>query len=83
MPVRTLYSAVNFLGVSGVTKSNRTGLVLVGAGTMLTSMVVAGFLLGYAVDTWLQSRPVFMLICGGLGVIGGFMKVSRLLSRLG
>ena len=81
--MRTLYSAVNFLGVSGVTKSNRTGLVLVGAGTMLTSMVVAGFLLGYAVDTWLQSRPVFMLICGGLGAIGGFMKVSRLLSRLG
>lgn len=59
----------------------RPGLLLIGAGTMLTSMVVAGFLLGYAVDVWADTKPVFMLICGGLGLVGGFMKVYRLLTR--
>lgn len=83
MAARTLYFAVNFSGVSGMTKPGRVAPLLIGAGTMLTSMVVAGFLLGYVVDTWLGSRPVFMLICGGLGLIGGFMKVHKLLSRFG
>lgn len=57
------------------------GLVLVGVGSMLTSMIVAGFLLGYGVDNWLDSRPLFMLLFGGLGFVGGFLKVYRLLSR--
>lgn len=61
----------------------RPGLLLIGAGTMLTSMVVAGFLLGYAVDAWANTRPIFMLVCGGLGLVGGFMKVYRLLIRAG
>lgn len=59
----------------------KTGLLLIGVGTMLTSMVVAGFLLGYAVDTWADTRPVFMLLLGALGLIGGFLKVYKLLSR--
>ncbi|MFQ5470844.1 MAG: AtpZ/AtpI family protein [Gammaproteobacteria bacterium] len=59
-----------------------TGLMLVGVGTMLTSMVVAGFLLGYLADLWLDSQPVFMLLCGGLGFVGGFLKVYKLLSRV-
>lgn len=66
-----------------MTKPGRVAPLLIGAGTMLTSMVVAGFLLGYAVDAWLDSRPVFMLIFGGLGFIGGFMKVCKLLNALG
>ncbi|HEY0663466.1 MAG TPA: AtpZ/AtpI family protein [Thiobacillaceae bacterium] len=59
----------------------KTGLLLIGVGTMLTSMVVSGFLLGYAVDTWADTRPVFMLLLGALGLIGGFLKVYKLLSR--
>lgn len=59
----------------------RPGLLLIGAGSMLTSMVVAGFLLGYAVDVWLDTRPVFLLVLGGLGLVGGFLKVYRLLVR--
>ncbi|MCC6303054.1 MAG: AtpZ/AtpI family protein [Gammaproteobacteria bacterium] len=57
------------------------GLVMVGVGTILTSMIAAGFLLGYAVDSWLDSRPIFMLVFGGLGAVGGFLKVYKLLSR--
>ena len=56
--------------------------VLVGVGTMLTSIIVAGFILGYGVDRWLDSQPIFMVLFGGLGLIGGILKVYKLLSRL-
>ncbi len=56
-------------------------LLLVGVGSMLTSMVVAGFLLGYFVDSWADTRPLFMLAFGGLGLVGGFLKVYKLLIR--
>ena len=59
------------------------GLVLVGVGSILTSMIAAGFLLGYVVDVWLDSRPIFMLLFAGLGMVGGFLKVYKLLSRNG
>ena len=54
-------------------------LLLVGVGSMLTSIVVSGFLLGYAVDVWIDTRPIFMLLLGGLGFVGGFLKVYKLL----
>lgn len=66
-----------------VNESRGPGMLLIGAGTMLTSMAVAGFLLGYLVDRWLASAPLFMLVCGGLGTVGGFLKVYKLLSRIG
>jgi len=56
-------------------------LLLMGVGTMLTSMIVSGFLLGYLTDRWLESQPIFMLLFGGLGLVGGFLKVYKLLSR--
>ena len=46
---------------------------------MLTSMVVTGFALGYAVDVWLETKPIFMLLFGVLGLVGGFLKVYKLL----
>jgi ATP synthase protein I len=64
-------------------KDGGGGLILLSAGSILSSMVVAGFLLGYLVDHWLDSRPVFMLVFAGLGAVGGFIKVYKLLSRLG
>ena len=54
-------------------------LLLVGVGSMLTSIVVSGFLLGYAVDVWIDTKPVFMLLLGGLGFVGGFLKIYKLL----
>jgi len=59
-------------------RKNRS-LLLVGVGSMLTSIVVTGFLLGYAVDTWLDTKPIFMLLLGLLGLVGGFIKVYKLL----
>ncbi|MEO5573160.1 MAG: AtpZ/AtpI family protein [Gammaproteobacteria bacterium] len=63
-------------------KPKGSSLVLIGVGTMLTSMVLAGGLLGYGVDVWLDTRPIFLLIFGCLGFIGALLKVYKLLSRL-
>ncbi|HUO44146.1 MAG TPA: AtpZ/AtpI family protein [Burkholderiales bacterium] len=58
-----------------------TGLLLMGVGTILTSMVLAGFLLGYVLDAWLETRPVFMVLLCGLGFVGGILKVYKLLTH--
>ena len=78
------YNSGPILGCSSVGKSGDQhkgpGLLLISVGTMLTSMIAAGFLLGYFVDVWLDTLPIFMLVCGGLGFVGGILKVYRLLS---
>ena len=62
-------------------KRKSPGLLLISVGTILTSMVVAGFILGYAIDVWLGTQPIFLLILGLLGLIGGILKVYRILSN--
>lgn len=59
------------------------GWVLIGVGTHMTAMVITGFALGYALDSWLDTKPIFMLILGGMGFVGGILKAFRLLTRLG
>ena len=60
-------------------KPSAVGWALIGTGTMLASMILSGFLLGYWVDVWLDTKPVFMLVFGGLGLVGGILKAYRLL----
>ena len=47
----------------------------------MTSMIAAGFILGYFTDSWLNTQPIFLIVFGALGVIGGFLKVYKLLSN--
>jgi ATP synthase protein I len=47
---------------------------------MLSSMVVAGFLLGYVLDVWLDTKPILMVILGVMGFVGGILKVCKLLN---
>lgn len=56
------------------------GLLLISVGTMLTSMVVAGFLLGYGLDVWFDTKPILMLVLGVMGFVGGILKVYKLLN---
>jgi len=56
------------------------GLLLISAGSLLTSTVVAGFLLGYGTDVLFDTQPVFFLGFGLLGFVGGILKVYRILS---
>lgn len=64
-------------------KPKKPGLLLIGVGQILTSVIVAGFLLGYLVDVYFETRPIFLLLFGALGFVGGFMKVYRLLNDPG
>ncbi len=56
------------------------GLGLIGVGTILASMVLSGFILGYWADVWLDTRPLFMLLFASLGFVGGILKIHKLLA---
>lgn len=64
-------------------KNKGAGLLLIGVGTHLTSMIAAGFLLGYGLDVLIDTRPLFMLLFGALGFVGGILKAYTLLTRYG
>jgi ATP synthase protein I len=56
--------------------------LMLSAGSIFTSMLVAGFLVGYFLDELFDTRPILMLACALLGFIGGIQKVIRLTQRL-
>ncbi len=56
--------------------------LLMGAGSMFTASVIAGFMVGYLLDYLFGTMPLFFLICGVLGFIGGAQKVHLLTKRL-
>ncbi len=60
-------------------RQSKPAWALIGTGTLLASMVLSGFLLGYWTDVWLDTKPAFMLVFGGFGLVGGILKVHRLL----
>ncbi len=59
------------------------GLLLIGVGTQLTAMIAAGFLLGYGLDQWVDTTPLFLLLFGALGFVGGFLKAYQLMIKFG
>ena len=46
---------------------------------MLGSMTIAGFLLGYLIDYWFDTQPLFLFALGVFGFIGGMLKVKELI----
>jgi ATP synthase protein I len=64
-----------------VKQPKKPGLLLISVGSILSSMVVAGFVLGYATDVWLDTKPIFLLLFGFLGIIGGTLKAFKLLTH--
>ena len=67
------------MGKPNYTPTKSPRYILIGVGTILSSMVLSGFLLGYLVDSWLETRPVFMLLFAALGFVGGTIRVYKLL----
>ncbi len=47
-------------------------------GTEFISGVIVGFFIGYGLDEWLQTEPVFMLIGLFLGVAAGGWNIYKL-----
>ena len=50
---------------------------------VLVAAVVAGGLLGYYLDHWLHTKPVFLLLLGGIGFYAGVRDVLRRLAGSG
>ncbi len=44
---------------------------------VLVSAIVVGGLIGYFLDRWLHTRPVLMIVLGGLGFFAGVRDVLR------
>ncbi len=60
-------------------KATKTSLLHVGAGNVFASMIISGLIIGYFVDQWLATLPIFMLLFGVLGFVGGMKKIHALL----
>ena len=67
----------------GYWQSRVRGLLQVGAGNMFASSVIAGLLIGFALDSWLETAPIFMLLVGGLGVVAGMRNARKSLLATG
>lgn len=50
---------------------------------VLVSAIVIGGGCGYLLDRWLHTRPVFLLILGGMGFYAGVRDVLRRVSKDG
>jgi ATP synthase protein I len=50
---------------------------------VLVSAVVVGGLLGFFLDRWLHTKPVFLLVLGGIGFAAGVRDVLRRLGGIG
>ena len=48
---------------------------------VMVSAIVVGGLFGYFLDRWLHTKPVLMLILGGVGFYAGVRDVLRRLAR--
>jgi ATP synthase protein I len=48
---------------------------------VFVSAIVVGGLLGYALDRWLHTKPVFLLILGGIGFYVGLRDILRRVSK--
>jgi F0F1-type ATP synthase assembly protein I len=52
-----------------------------GLGFILPASVVGGFGLGWWLDRWLHTSPVFSLLMGVLGAVAGVAEILRILTR--
>ena len=60
------------------------GIALAGrVATELVAGIAVGTFLGWLIDRWLETTPVFMLILFFLGAAGGLMNIWRLLTGRG
>jgi F0F1-type ATP synthase assembly protein I len=48
---------------------------------VLVSAIVVGGLFGYFLDRWLHTRPIMLIILGGMGFYAGVRDVLRRLAK--
>jgi ATP synthase protein I len=62
--------------------SNQAAIALELPFVLVSAMVVGG-LLGYLLDRWLHTKPIFLLILGGIGFFAGVRDVLRRVGGIG
>ncbi|WP_410474451.1 AtpZ/AtpI family protein [Guyparkeria sp. TX1] len=70
-------------GQGGYWSARFKGLLQVGAGNMFASSIIAGFFLGFLLDSWLETAPIFMLILGAFGFVAGMRNAKKTLLATG
>ena len=58
----------------------RSGPAVVAGYTLMAALLVLGGI-GYALDVWFKTRPVFLLIGLLLGLIVGFFELAKIVWR--
>jgi ATP synthase protein I len=53
------------------------------AGAELITSIAAGGLIGYGLDQWLETKPIFLIIMLLLGIATGFVNVWRTTQNIG
>lgn len=53
-----------------------------GFGSIFVGNVIAGFLVGFVLDLWLNTSPIFLLIGIVVGIVSGKMKIRELLKNM-
>jgi ATP synthase protein I len=65
--------------LDGIRESGAVGqLASIGVSIVVATFI--GFGLGYFIDNWIGTRPVFMIICLLIGVAAGFVGALRTLN---
>ena len=64
-------------------ENNESMSVGLRAGAELVTSIAAGAFIGYWLDTWLETKPIFLIALLILGVITGFVNVWRTTQNIG
>ena len=51
-------------------------------GFVLFANIAGGYLLGWVLDRWLRTAPIFGLILAGLGLAAGLVEIIQVLKRV-
>lgn len=51
-------------------------------GFVLFGGIAGGYFLGWLLDGWLGTKPMFSLIVAAFGFVGGLVEILRILQRL-
>ena len=78
---RAILTRRNGEQILSMIRTTGSGLLLAGVGTHLSVMVMVGFAFGFGLDYLIDTTPVFMLIFGILGFVGGILRAIELLNR--
>ena len=59
----------------------QVGLVS-GLGFVLFASIGGGYFLGWLLDRWLGTEPIFGMVLAGVGLAGGLIEILRIMKRI-